>query len=427
MSELDITRRSFVRNSALAASTFAALPASAARRVVGANDRISIGHVGPGDRGHALLRDVHEFAGPLNAEVTAVCDLWTGHRERGAATVTQQYGREPRKFKYLEEMLALKDLDAVIISTGDFQHARLLMEVVKAGKDCYCEKPMANVLQEAKDACRAVKNSSQVVQIGTQGRSSGMNMAAAELVRSGVLGTISKIEIASNYHGPRWRGRKQVEQIREEDTDWKRWLLAKPHRPFDPRAYFEFRLYRDFSSGIPDQWMSHAIDAVHMVMDDSFPRSVTATGGVFVWKDGRENSDTFQAVLTYPKGFLVSYSTSFGNDFPGGSRYYGVNGTLDMMGVGLAGDAQRKPRITGAGGKGAAKIAADAPLEASPAGVHHMKNWLECIRSRKEPNGNVRAGYAHSVASIMAAQAERSGKKLYWDARKEEIVAHEPV
>jgi len=418
----EITRRRFVSESALVAGTFAALPASAARRVVGANDRISIGHVGPGARGHALLRDLHEFSGALNAEVTAVCDLWTGNRDRGAATVAKQYGREPRKFKYLEEMLALKDLDGVVVSTGDFQHAKLLVEVVKAGKDCYCEKPMANVLAEAKEALRVVKGSQQVVQIGTQGRSSGMNIAASETVRSGVLGTISKIEIMSNYHGPRWRGRSEVSQLREEDTDWKRWLLGKPSRPFDPRAYFEFRLYRDFSSGIPDQWMSHAIDAVHMIMDDYFPRSVVANGGVFVWKDGRENSDTFQALLTYPKGFLVSYSTSFGNDFPGGSRYYGTNGTLDLM----RGD-DRKARITGAGGKGAAKIAAEKSVEPSPNGTHHMKNWLECIRSRKEPNASVRAGYAHSVAVIMAAQAERTSKKLYWDPKKEEITDREPT
>jgi predicted dehydrogenase len=105
-----------------------------------------------------------------------------------------------------------------------------------------------------------------------------------------------------------------VNQIRQEDTDWRHWLMTKPDRPFDPRLYFEFRLYKDFSSGIPDQWMSHAIDMVHWFMDDHFPRSVAAHGGVFAWHDGRENPDTFHTLLEYPKGFLVSYSTSFGND-----------------------------------------------------------------------------------------------------------------
>ena len=105
-----------------------------------------------------------------------------------------------------------------------------------------------------------------------------------------------------------------MKQIREQDTDWKKWLMTKPDRPFDPQRYFEFRLYREFSSGIADQWMSHGIDLVHFFMNDQPPRSVMAHGGVFAWHDGRENPDTFQALLEYPKGFLASFSTSFGND-----------------------------------------------------------------------------------------------------------------
>ena len=134
---------------------------------------------------------------------------------------------------------------------------------------------------------------------------------------------MSKIEIVWNYHGPRWRGRPEVKQIREQDTDWSKWLMTKPARPFDPQMYFEFRLYKEFSSGIPDQWMSHAIDLVHWFMDDNFPVSVVSHGGVFAWHDGRENADTFQTLLEYPKGFLVSYSTSFGNDAPSFTRYMG--------------------------------------------------------------------------------------------------------
>ena len=123
-----------------------------------------------------------------------------------------------------------------------------------------------------------------------------------------------------------------MKQIREEDTDWRRWLLGKPYRPFDPRLYFEFRLYRDFSSGIADQWMSHGIDLVHYFMDETFPRSVVAHGGVFAWHDGRENPDTFQALLEYPKGFLVSYSTSFGNDCDSFTRIMGKKATLINIG-----------------------------------------------------------------------------------------------
>ncbi len=143
---------------------------------------------------------------------------------------------------------------------------------------------------------------------------------------------MSKIEVVWNYHGPRWRGREEVAKIREEDTDWRRWLMGRAARPFDPRLYFEFRLYKEFSGGIADQWMSHGIDLVHWFMGDSFPRSVVAHGGVFAWHDGRENADTFQALLEYPKGFLVSYSTSFGNDAPSSTRYMGKKATLLNIG-----------------------------------------------------------------------------------------------
>ncbi len=121
-----------------------------------------------------------------------------------------------------------------------------------------------------------------------------------------------------------------MKQIHEEDTDWYKWLLTKPYRPFDPQIYFEFRLYREFSSGIPDQWMSHAIDTVHWFMDDPFPKSVEveAHGGVFAWHDGRENPNTFQALLEYPQGFLVSCSTSFGNDSDSFIRIMGKKGAL---------------------------------------------------------------------------------------------------
>ena len=108
--------------------------------------------------------------------------------------------------------------------------------------------------------------------------------------------------------------------------------MTKPARPFDPQLYFEFRLYKEFSSGIPDQWMSHAIDLVHWFMDDHFPKSVVSHGGVFAWHDGRENADTFQTLLEYPKGFLVSYSTSFGNDAPSFTRYMGKKATLINIG-----------------------------------------------------------------------------------------------
>jgi predicted dehydrogenase len=435
-SSSDINRRNFLSMSAGAVAGGVVLPRTALsyERILGANDRIALGHIGNGSRG----RDLDEIASKLKSshhvEMTAVCDLWNTNRERAVATNTGYYGRPPRAVQYVEELLAMNDVDAVMISTPEHAHSPILKMAAEAGKDAYCEKPMGNVLAEAKAARDAVINAKTIVQVGTQHRSEPYQIAAQQVVRGGALGDISKIEIEWNYHGPRWRGRPEVKQIREQDTDWNKWLLTKPARPFDPHVYFEFRLYKEFSSGIPDQWMSHAIDGVHWFMDDHFPKSVVSHGGIFAWRDGRENADTFQTLLEYPKGFLVSYSTSFGNDAPSFTRYMGKKATLFNIG------GEGSPRYQLIQEKGTHEDDADIdakrkseyislPGESGlpPMGIddlttEHMANWFECMRSRQQPHATVHNGYAHSVACMMAAESYWTGKKVYWDSAAEMIV-----
>jgi predicted dehydrogenase len=435
-----VGRRTFLGKSAMvtggAAFTSTALSYA---RILGANDRISLGHIGVGRRGSELVEIAGRLKSAHNVEMTAVCDLWKVNREKAVAANAALYGRAPRSFQYLEDLLALRDVDAVLISTPEHSHSPILEMVAKAGKDGYVEKPMGNVLEEAKAARAAVREHRRVVQAGTQHRSEPYPRAAHALVQSGALGEVSKVEVEWNYHGPRWRGREEVAQIREADTDWRRWLMTKPDRPFDPRLYFEFRLYREFSSGIPDQWMSHGIDLVHWFMGDSYPRSVVAHGGVFAWPDGRENPDTFQALLEYPKGFLVSYSTSFGNDAPGFSRYMGKKATLVNMG------GEGSPRYQLVEEKGNHEDRADIDsqraatyvqlpgrTEIPPMGIddltlEHMADWFECLRTRQSPHCTVEDGFAHSVACIMAAQSYWSGRKVYWDAAREAILDHPPA
>src|SRR5881275_1827404 len=309
-SQATIDRRGLLTGSAALIGGAAIAPtASSYSRILGANERISLAHIGPGNRGQELAWVVAQHKARHNVEMTAVCDLWQLHRERAVAENTRFYGRSPRAYQYLEDVLALQDVDAVIISTPEHSHSPILKMAVEAGKDAYVEKPMGNVLVEAKAARDAVKQNQRVVQNGT-------------------LGDVSKIEIVWNYHGPRWRGREETKQIREPDTDWRKWLMTKPYRPFDPQMHFEFRLYKEFSSGIADQWMSHGIDLCHFFMDVEHPYSVVANGGIFAWHDGRENPDTFQALFTYANGFLASYSTSFGNDAPSFTRIMGKKATM---------------------------------------------------------------------------------------------------
>src|SRR5467141_2509712 len=435
-----IDRRSFLAGSAALLGGAAIAPtASSYNRILGANARISLAHIGPGSRGQELAWVVAQHRTRHNVEMTAVCDLWRLHRERAVAENTHYYGRSPRAYQYLEDVLAPQDVDAVIISTPEHSHSPILKMAVEAGKDAYVEKPMGNVLAEAKAARDAVIQHNRIVQVGTQHRSEPYPKAARELVQTGVLGEVSKVEVVWNYHGPRWRGRDETKLIREEDTDWRKWLLTKPYRPIDPKVYCEFRLYKEFSSRIPDQWMSHGIDMVHWFLNDSFPRSVMAHGGIFAWPDGRENADTFEALLTYPKGFLVSYSTSFGNDSPSFTRYMGKKATLTNIG------GEGSPRYQLTEEKGNHEDNADIDKKRSskyvlppgetqlpPMGIddrslEHMVNWFECMRSRLQPHCTVQDGLAHSVANMMAAESYWSGKRQYWDPASETFSDREPA
>ena len=447
----DLSRRSLLKaGPAILGST-----ALSYARIPGANERICLGHVGVGQRGRELASVVAGLKSSHNVEVTAVCDLWKVNRERAATSAAGRYGRAPLAFQYYEDLLARKEVDAVIISTADFQHAPMLRMAAEAGKDAYCEKPMANDLAEGKAARDAVVAGNRIVQIGTQHRSEPYQRVVRDMVAEGAAaGRISKIEIIWNYHGPRWRGRPEVKQIREQDTDWRRWLLAKPYRPFDPRMYFEFRLYRDFSSGIADQWMCHAIDMVHHITGETFPVSAVAHGGVYCWHDGRENPDTFQALLEYPKGFLVSYATSFGNDSDSFTRIMGDKATLINIGgegsqrwkiVEEKGTHESNPfvrrsakiiKLPGESRQGMSwhqKLVSGAiektygPLPfISDSNPSHMRNWLECMRSRRQPNACVERGLAQSAAVIMAVRSQQEGKRFYWDAQAEDIVEERP-
>ncbi len=443
----DISRRQFIRTTAAGSVAIAATSTSAASysRILGANDRIAVGIVGCSERGRrALMPTLLRLEDELNVELAAVCDIWKVNLNRGIEVVKQHSGRTPRAFERLDDLLGQKDVDAVINATGDFQHAPLLARIAGAGKHCYCEKPMATSVGDAKKAVAAVKKTGSVVQIGTQGLSVPSLWKLRAFVETGRLGKISKVEENRSYWGPRWRGRSEPEIIQEADTDWQAWLLDKPRRPFDPRLYFEYRIYRDFSTGIAGQWMSHSVTELAAVTGETFPWSVTADGGIFVWDDGRENPDTIVVNVTYPSGWLYSYSCSFGTGYPGYQRYYGLNGTIEAEGEeylvsGTGGGAEptpanleraRRSKPTATGFRvNPNRLDEEIRItseDKTPSTTLHMKNWIECIRSRKKPNADVMSGYYHSVACIMAHRSAYLGRKLYWDSKREEIVASPP-
>ena len=409
------SRRGFLKT-ATAGSAALALSAASYSRVLGANDRVSIGLIGCGGRGvGAHMAGVHQHQDTQNFEITAVCDPWRLRREEAAAKTKEWYGREARKFSSYRDLVALKDVDAVMIASCDHQHTTHLEAVAKAGKDAYCEKPLARRLDRLKSACDAVKEAGIVVQIGTQLRSFGTFTGCRELYKTGILGKVGRIEQCRNGERPYWYG--YVKDVKAEDVDFDEFLMDQPKRPFDPVLYSGWYGYRDFSDGPVPGLGSHFIDLVHYITGAKFPTSCVCMGGTFTWKDEHNFTcpDHVQALWTYPEGFMVSYSTNFGNGSGNSFKIFGDAGVIDMVNW-------NAPILTAEGANSEKKgpIRGKKPVE-EVSRPEHFLDWLQCLRTRKTPNASIDAGYQHAVAVIMAMQSYDTGRRMIYDAEKREI------
>ncbi len=446
MTEPANTRRDFLKTTgAAAAATAFSMSARSYGAVPGANDRVKVGVVGFGDRMRTGdLPAFFQHAKELNFQIVAVSDIWNRRREEGSAYIRKMSGTNDPvdPVRNNDELYARKDVDAVLIATADFQHALHGVEAVEAGRDAYVEKPTAHTMDDARKFLAAVKKTGRIVQVGTQRRSTPSYMKAAEYIKSGKFGDIVMVEMTWNVNQPgRWRRPDVVPLLKEQDTDWKRYLLNRPYEPFDARKYLEFRLFWPYSSGIPDQWLVHQIDTVHWFTGLPHPRSCVANGGIYLWKDGRKNWDTMTAVFDYgplddlTKGFQVQYTSRFTNSAGGVKElYYSNGGMLDMS----------KQTVTPTGGltaKSAAEMnmkanllpsfslmdkvetmATDADTHGDPMTSANMRNWMECVRSRKTPNASIEAGYAHSVALCMNIAAIQTGERVTFDDKTQQVM-----
>jgi predicted dehydrogenase len=442
------SRRKFIRQSAQAvAGTYMgslAFSASSYARIMGANDRVRVGVVGFSDRHKSShIPPFMQFYKDMNFDIVAVSDIWKKRREEGAAFLKDKMGHDITAFRNNDELYASRSVDAVFISTADFQHALHTIEAVKAGVDVYCEKPFAETMEDNRAALKAVKASKSIVSIGSQRRSGPNYMAAADFIQSGKFGPITMVELTWNVNQPgRWRRPALVAQCREEDLDWKRYLMNRPYEKFDPRKYLEYRLFWPYSSGLPGQWMSHQIDTVHWFSGYNHPRSVTANGGIYMWKDGRRNWDTITAVFDYgpTNDSTTGFQVVFGSRMHNGEEkpaeiYYSNGGELNLITNKVSSKGGLSPRFAEAMGmmpnlltevnltNKVVKVESGANTGGDELTTAHVKNWMECIRSRKQTNAPVEAGYYHSIANIMTNAAARTGEKVTFDEKTQEVMA----
>jgi predicted dehydrogenase len=400
----------------------------ASGRVLGANDRINIGCIGLGGRGTGVMKwamDVAEKSQP--AQIVAVCDVYR-KRLTNAQTISKA---ELATLDY-HEVVARKDIDAVIIATPDHWHAPMAIEAVKAGKDVYLEKPMTRTVEEAKKVYEAVKATGRIMQVGSNTTSSDQWWKARKAIADGMIGQLLMSQ--GSYHrnslggewnykidpnaGPTGKG--------DDFLDWSMWLGAAPKRTYDAERFFRFRKYWDYSGGIATDLFYHVVAPLNICWGEAqFPLKVMASGGIYVFKDGREVPDTFHLVAEFPKGHSLVLSSSMANSqhIPGLIR--GHEGTIMMVPHGqfegkvdyitVTAEREFKDKFTEKFGSNEVKLETDKTRE------DHMTNFLRCVRSREKPVLDALTAYKAMTTIGMAVESYRQGKVLYFDERSERV------
>jgi predicted dehydrogenase len=396
------TRRNFIGNVATG------LGSLATGKVLGANERVRFGVIGVGERGTQLTREA--LACP-NAECVGFADVYTRRLEDAKKLAPAAKG-----YSDYRELLEDQSLDAVLIATPHHLHAEGFIAALDAGKHVYQEKTMAFTVDDAK-AMRAAyaKTTGRTVQIGHQALSSGQITDASNYLAGGGVGKVTAIQarmFRNTPHGkPQWT-RPLYPDMTPENLKWAAFQGSAPERDFDADRYANWRLFWDYSGGNVHENMCHQLAFWYKTMGLQIPRSVSMSGGVYLWKDGREVPDTMHVSLEHSEEILFSWDSGFGNSHPGVSEeVLGTDGTI-VRGQQIRYLPQKVNRPDGAEVLGQTPTAPQA----------HMRNFFDCIRSGREPNCPFEIGYRVSIACRMAIASYWSGRTVHWDAEQEEIV-----
>jgi len=405
------SRRCFL--AACAASMAAGRFASGA---VGANDRIQLGFIGTGGRGGFHLG---QFLTMKGVAVRAVCDV-DGKRLEAAA---KRAGSGVLKTSDYRRVLDSKEIDAVVVSTPDHWHAIPTVQACEAGKDVYVEKPIGHNIREGRIIVEAARKHNRIVMIGLQQRSGPHFAEAVRRIRKGEIGKISFVHVwnAWGLHGMGSKGPEGIGNPPDGDpppwVDYDRWLGPAPKRRFNPlRFHFYFYFFWDYSGGMVSAWGVHLFDIVQWALGHEI-RSVTTTGGKFVYRDARETPDTAEAIFECP-GYTMTYSMRHGNAYPyngdmdHGILFFGTKGTLliNRRLFQIIPEGERKPSFT---------------MKNQGMDTHHKRNFLVALRSRKQPLADALVGHHAAIPGHLANISYRVGRKLIWDSNKEEIIGDE--
>jgi predicted dehydrogenase len=386
-----------------------------------AKDRVRLGLIGCGGRGRYLAGLARSIPG---VEIAAVSDVY----EENAGRALRMGVEGARSFGDFRRLLELEDVDAVLVATPDHWHAIPMVLACEAGKDVYVEKPLAHNVREGRAMVEAARRHRRIVQVGTQHRSAEHFREAARIVQSGELGEVRFVRVW-NFGNlfPKGIGR-EPDSDPPPGLDWDLYLGPAPRVPFNRLRFLgTYRWFWDFAGGTITDFGTHRFDTVHQIMGVDAPRTVSGAGGKLSLKDAGETPDVLQVTYEYP-GFVLSYEACSLNahgvggrtpgmryynakgfeDRPNGMAFYGTNGALfaDRIGYEIypEGDRIQVRR----------KNTADATAD-------HLRNFVDCVRSRATPNAGVEAGHRATLVGHLGNIAYKTGRKLHWDAERETI------
>jgi predicted dehydrogenase len=402
----EITRREFLKDTALAGSSVAVLGGLAPARVLGSNDRIRIGVLGSG---HRARQDMGMFKQVPNVEFVAVSDVYAPARAAALAVA----GTGAQAYTNYHEVLDRKDVDAVLIGSPDHWHKQMLIDAVNAGKDAYVEKPICHSIEEGVEMVRVVDGSQRIVQTGTQQRSWAHWKLGKEIVASGRLG---KITMVHTYWYQDYLRNRVFPKIDPSDLDWKSWLGEAPDQPFTEEKFRWWRWYWDFGGGILTDLLTHWIDVIQWYMDQPAPKAATTVGDLcrMDW----QCPDTLTAVYEYPGNFMVTFTGSINSSVDdGGVMFCGSEATLKIDRSHLAVYPEGAPSVPGW---------LDPEPELFMRSEHdgtldNVINFVDCVRTRKSPNANIHVGFEAARTSWIGNAALKRGMKVVWDPTKGKV------
>lgn len=377
-----------------------------------AEGKINLGVIGAGGRGTFVMTEFQKDSG---VRVGAICDVYEPNLERALGVARKAQSEPARAIRRYQELLADRSIDAVLIATPEHWHHRMVLDALAAGKDVYVEKPLCQTPEQGVELVAAERASRQIVQVGMQRRSYDLYLLSRELVAAGTLGNVRMVR--SWWLNTQLSGGPSAPL--EGKLDWEQWQGPAVRRPLEPGRFRQWRLYSDYAGGIVADQGAHVFDGIHMLMNASYPLAVTAAGG----RPHRAGVDTPESVVVtaeYPEDFLGVFSINYA-----AMRYALKNDQMNQ----LDGDKARMDigreycRVYAAGKEEEVLAERKSERGFGFATELHVRNFLDCVRTRKRPTAPMALGFQAALVVQLANLSMKHGRRMQWDAKAQRVVA----